>query len=224
MCGRYNLRTPPGELAKVFELDRWADVVPRYNIAPTQSVPAIRVIDGERRLDLLQWGLIPSWADDPKIGNRLINARADTVASKPSFRSAFRKRRCLVPADGFYEWRKTSTKTKQPFHVTLKCGSPFGFAGLWERWAKGAEGPIESFTIITTDANELVADIHDRMPVILPAEHYGVWLDLEIDDSKALESLLVPYSANEMLAVPVSTAVNSPRNDSPECIVPVQVD
>lgn len=222
MCGRYNLRTPTSELAKIFELDRWTDVVPRYNIAPTQSAPAIRILDGIRRLDLLRWGLIPSWAQDEKIGNRLINARADGVATKPSFRNALRKRRCLIPADGFYEWRQTSAKAKQPFHVTMKDDRPFAFAGLWEHWAKANGEPIESFTIITTDANELLVEIHDRMPVILPPDRYGVWLDPEIDDPAALEPLLEPYPADEMCAIAVSTAVNNPRNDSPACIEPAK--
>ena len=159
MCGRYTLRSNPKTVAEAFDLADIRALEPRYNIAPTQDVAAIRWKDGKRHLIFLHWGLIPSWADDPSIGNRMINARADGVADKPSFRSAFKKRRCLVVADGFYEWKKDG-KSKQPFYVTLKSGKPFAFAGLYEHWRRGDQ-VIDSCTIITTEPNELMADIHD---------------------------------------------------------------
>lgn len=183
---------------------------PRYNAAPTQRMPVVRVFDGKRELVLLRWGLIPSWAKDPKIGNSLINARGETVHEKPAFRSAFKARRCLVPADGFYEWRKLSGGSKQPYRITMADSSPFAFAGLWERWDKGDE-PLETFTIITTTANVLVAPIHDRMPVILDPADYDAWL--ESQDTTIPMALLQPYPAKRMSAYPVSTRVNSPRND-----------
>jgi putative SOS response-associated peptidase YedK len=179
-----------------------------------------QAVDGTaRECVALRWGLVPSWADDPAVGNRLINARAETVASKPSFRAAFRQRRCLVPADGFYEWQKQAGK-KQPFYIHLRGGGPFAFAGLWERW-QGADEPIESFTIVTTEANELVRSLHERMPVILPREAYKHWLDPAYAKLEELQALLRPYPAEEMAAFPVSTRVNSPRVDDAACIVPV---
>ncbi len=192
---------------------------PRYNIAPTQSVAAIRLRDGRRQLSFLHWGLIPSWANDASIGNRLINARADAVADKPSFRSAFKKSRCLVVADGFYEWKKAG-KAKRPFYIRLKDEQPFAFAGLAEHWHRGDQ-VIESCTIITTEPNELMADIHDRMPVILSPKEYDLWLDPEFEGKEKLLSMLRSYPADEMMAYPVSTVVNSPRNEKAECVVPI---
>jgi putative SOS response-associated peptidase YedK len=183
---------------------------PRYNAAPTQRMPVVRIVDDKRELALLRWGLIPSWAKDPKIGNSLINARGETVAEKPAFRSAFKARRCLVLVDGFYEWRKLPGGGKQPYRITMADGSPFAFAGLWERWDKGDE-PLETFTIITTTANELVVPIHDRMPVILDPADYDAWL--ESPDTAIPMALIQPYPARRMSAYPVSTRVNSPRND-----------
>jgi putative SOS response-associated peptidase YedK len=166
---------------------------------------------------MLQWGLIPSWADDPKIVNRMINARAESVATKPAFRNPFKSRRCLIPADGFYEWQKTGGKTKQPYHLGMADGRPFAFAGLWEHWRRGGEA-IDSCTIITTEPNELAATVHDRMPVILPEDAYDRWLDPKLDDPDELQSLLVPFPAKRMKAWPVSTLVNNPRNETPECV------
>lgn len=222
MCGRFTLRLPPTELVKVFALLREPVLSPRFNVAPTQSVPVIRQTGGDRELVLMRWGLIPSWAKDAALGASLINARAETVAEKPSFRSAFKKRRCLIPADGFFEWQKTGGKTKQPFFIGLRDDQPFALAGLWERWEKGPEGPVESCTVLTTSPNELLAEIHDRMPVILPEATWDLWLDPEIQDAIALQSLLVPFPADEMQCYPVSTVVNSPRNDVPECIASVE--
>jgi putative SOS response-associated peptidase YedK len=188
----------------------------RYNIAPTQPVPAVRVSqdDADRELALLRRELIPSWATDPAIGNRMINARADTVATKPAFRKAFRQRRCLIATDGFYEWKKLNGK-KQPYYIHLQDGRPFAFAGPWEHWGRGSE-PIDSCNILTTDANDVVGSIHDRMPVIVDPRDYDLWLDPDVQDAKRLEPLLVPYTGEEMAAYPV----NKPRADDPKCIEP----
>ncbi len=220
MCGRYTLKTPAKTLAEKFGLDEVPDEVQaRYNVAPTQDVATVISADGTRKLEMLRWGLIPSWADDPEIGNRMINARAEGVAEKPSFRSAFRSRRCLILADGFYEWRRENGG-KQPFYIHMKDDSPFAFAGLWERWGDG--GPeIRSCTIITTDANDLLAPIHNRMPVILDPESYDEWLDPDVRETGRLMPLLAPYGGDDLEAYPVSRRVNSPANDEPECVVPV---
>lgn len=190
-----------------------------FNIAPTQTVTAVRVgQQRQRELCPLKWGLVPSWADDGAIGGRMINARAETVASKPAYRQAFRSRRCLVPADGFYEWQKNGRR-KQPYYIRLKDDRPFGFAGVWEHWTKA--GPaLESCAIITTEANELVAGIHNRMPVIIPPEAYELWLSPDTQEVELLQSLLRPYPASEMTAYPVSTRVNSPAFNERECIQP----
>ena len=166
---------------------------PNYNVAPTQEVPAVVAGNGggERRLEMLRWGLIPSWADDPGIGARMINARSETVAEKPSFRPAFKERRCLIPADGFYEWQKTNGG-KQPHYIRMKNGRPFAFAGLWESW-KGDGNEIRSCTILTTNPNDIAGEIHNRMPVILPPEGYEVWLDPDVRETDQLLSLLAPY-------------------------------
>jgi len=213
MCARYNLRATPQQLIEIFQLLREPLVTPRFNIAPTQQIAVVRRIDKQRELSMMRWGLVPSWSKDVKAGPPLLNARGDTVATKPSFRSAFKKRRCLVPASGFYEWQKGDGKTRQPFHIHLKREPLFAFAGLWECWQGGSE-PLESATIITTDANELMRPIHDRMPVILPEEAYDTWLDPDTD-AKRLESLLSPYPAGEMAADPISTVVNNVRNETP---------
>jgi putative SOS response-associated peptidase YedK len=196
---------------------------PRYNVAPTQQVPIIRVLrtnpdTKERQLVPMRWGLIPSWADDPAIGNRMINARAESVSSKPAFRGAFRYRRCLVPADGFYEWRKEG-KRKQPLYIRRKDGQPFAFAGLWEEWEREGE-VIEFCVIITTEANDLVSEFHDRMPVILNSSNYDLWLDPSVQDPEVLEPLLRPYPSDEMEVYSVSRLVNDPRNEDPKCVEP----
>ena len=219
MCGRYTLSTPVEKLAEEFDVSGpLPDLPPSYNVAPSQEVAAI-VEDGggERRLELLRWGLIPAWADDPAIGSRMINARSETAAEKPSFRRAFKERRCLIPADGFYEWQKTNGG-KQPYHLKMRDGRPFAFAGLWESWNKDEEGEIRSCTILTTDANDLVGEVHHRMPVILPPETYDLWLDPVIREAEQLLSLLVPYPTEEMEAYPVSRRVNNPSNNEPGCV------
>jgi putative SOS response-associated peptidase YedK len=196
----------------------------RYNLAPTQDALVLRrnPETGERSLDPIRWGLIPHWAKDPAIGNKLINARAESIPAKPSFRDAFRRRRCLVPADGFYEWRK-DTKPKQPYLIHMKDGEPFAFAGLWENWRDPAtETWVRTFTIITTDANEVAAPIHNRMPAILAPGDYGRWLGEEPADEAALTQLLRPYPADLMEAFPVSLAVNRVTNDTPDLFAPLE--
>jgi putative SOS response-associated peptidase YedK len=219
MCGRLTLRTKLNLLLDQFaaELYETRTFDPRYNIAPTQEVLAIR---HPRQLVSLRWGLIPSWAKDAKIAGSTINARADTVAEKPAFRAAFKKRRCLVLADGYYEWMKDG-KNRLPHLYELDEGRPFALAGLWEWWG-GPDGnsPIESCSLITTDANELAAKVHDRMPVILPPEDYELWLDPEFQDRDKLLSILRPFPADEMTVRPVSTFVNNARNQGDACVAP----
>jgi putative SOS response-associated peptidase YedK len=219
MCGRYTLKTPVEELAEEFGFEASSvELPPNYNVAPTQEVAAILEEDGKRRLELLRWGLIPSWADDPSIGSRMINARSETAPEKPSFRRAFHERRCLIPADGFYEWQRTNG-AKQPYYIRMKVGRPFAFAGLWESWKDDGGPEIRSCTILTTKPNALAAEIHDRMPVILPAGSYDAWLDPETGRDE-LYGLLAPYPEDEMEAYPVSRFVNSPQNNDPRCIEP----
>ena len=220
MCGRFTVRSAPNVIANQFGLSGVLELFPHFNIAPTQMIAAVRSPDGTRELTLLRWGLIPSWATDLTIGNRMINARSETVATKPSFKKAFLARRCLVVADGFYEWQKLEGR-KQPFYIRLKSDQPFALAGLWERNERTGK-PIESCTILTTSANELMAPLHERMPVIIPPEHYGFWLDPEVQDATELEKLLQPFPVDEMTAYPVSTLVNSPKNDVPECVEPLR--
>ncbi len=212
VCGRYSLSVPTDVLAKVFRLASMPALKPRFNIAPTQQAPVVRISqEGERRLDLLKWGLIPAWADDPSIGNRLINARAESAAEKPAFRTAFRCRRCLIPADGFYEWLK-SGKAKQPFLIRLRQGQPFAFAGLWECWRDKDGQHVESFTILTTQPNSVAGKIHNRMPAIVDPAHYEAWLDPKQQDPEALRSMLKPYHAEQMESFPVSSQINNPKN------------
>jgi putative SOS response-associated peptidase YedK len=219
MCGRYTLFHTGADIARTFQTLNTIDVAPRYNVAPTQQMPVIRVNDeGHRVVHRFQWGLVPSWADDPKIGNRMINARAETVASKPAFRSSFRHRRCLIPADGFYEWR--TENGKQPYFIGVGERELFAFAGLWERWLKG-DTELHTFTIITGPPNSKISELHDRMPVILPPEAYPDWLDPKADDLEALNALLIPYQAEQMWFYPVSRQVNKPTDDHPGLIAPL---
>ncbi len=227
MCGRFTLKTPADRLAVAFGGEPGDYPPPRYNVAPSQPIAAVRAKIGgpNREAVLLRWGLIPSWAKDPSIGSRMINARAESAADKPSFRAAFRRRRCLIPADGFYEWQKRNG-AKQPFYIAPADGAPFAFAGLWEHWEGMGDGlvdapPVETCTIVTTDANERLAPIHDRMPVILEPSDYSLWLDPGVGDRPILEALLRPCPANSLDAWPVSTHVNSPAHDDPACIEPL---
>ncbi len=220
MCGRYTLSTPGAAVAELFELDTVPRLTPRYNVAPTQESAVVRLAGGRRSLLCLRWGLVPYWAAEPGIGNRMINARSESVADKPAFRSSFRRRRCLVPADGFFEWRRTPAG-KQPYLIRLSDGRPFAFAGLWERWVPHDGEPIESFTILTTRPNELAATVHDRMPVILPPRHHELWLDPLERRPERLTPVLRPFPAAEMQLFPVSEVVNKPANDTPECVAPL---
>jgi len=225
MCGRFTLRASPRVIAEQFELFETPEFAARYNIAPSQSVAAVRRTAGaivQRELVLLQWGLIPAWADDPSIGNRLINARAETAAQKPAFRHALARRRCLIVADGFYEWQGTG-RSKQPYLIRLPDDRPFAFAGLWESWEGPAHSYLESCTILTTEANAVVRPIHDRMPVIVAPADYGRWLDLHVQDAAQLTDLLRPFSSDTLEAIRVSPWVNSPAHEGPQCIAPWSV-
>jgi putative SOS response-associated peptidase YedK len=218
MCGRFTLRTPTKDIVKAFGLTDAPDLFPRYNIAPTQQIAAIRLDPetGTQQLSMYRWGLVPSWADDPSIGNRMINARAESVAMKPAFRSAVKKGRCLIVADGFYGWKKVG-KNKQPFFIRLKDDEPFAFAGLSEHWHRNDQ-VIDSATTITTEPNELMEGIHGRMPVILSPDDYDLWLEPDFHGQGKLLGMLKPFPAEDMEAFPVSTVVNSPRNEKKECI------
>jgi putative SOS response-associated peptidase YedK len=222
MCGRFTLRTPSQDIAPLLGLDDLPDLLPRYNIAPSQDVAAVRVTPENQKREVvwLRWGLIPFWAKEPKTDYSTINARAETVATKPTFRQAFQKRRCLIVTDGFYEWQKTDGR-KQPFYIHRKDDLPFAFAGLWERW-KGDADQIESCTIIVTQPNAVLKPIHDRMPVILSPADFDTWLDPGFADRTTLEALLRPYPPAEFEAYPVTTAVNNPKNDVPQCIAIVK--
>ena len=222
MCGRFTLTLDPEQLADIFP---WAtispEITPRYNIAPTQSI-AVIPNTGESRIDFYRWGLIPSWAKDPAIGARLINARAETLTEKPSFRTALKRRRCLIPADGFYEWQSSAEgKSKTPMYIRLKSREAFAFAGLWDIWTAPDSSEIRTCTIITTQPNWLIAPIHDRMPVILPKEMYSQWIDSGEVNPVIFTNKLIPYPAEEMEAYPVSKSVNSPNNDTASLILPV---
>lgn len=220
MCGRFTLRTPAKEIATLFDLGEVPDLRPRYNIAPSQPIAAARLnATRQRECVLLRWGLIPFWADDPKSGYRTINARAETVATKPSFGAAFKSRRCLVLADGYFEWQKRDGQ-KRPYFFHMKDDRPFAFAGLWERW-RGDEEEIESCTILVTEANDLQKPIHDRMPVILSAGDYDFWLDPDVE-GKRVEPLLRPYPFDDLETYRVSTTVNKPQNDVAECVTPAE--
>lgn len=222
MCGRFFIALKYDDLEAAFpEFQPPAEWQPRYNIAPTQMVPVV-ANDGQQRISYFQWGLVPSWAKDPSIGNRMINARAETLAEKPSFRAAYRRRRCLVLANGFYEWQsEPGQRAKTPMAIRLRSGEAFAFAGLWELW-RPDDTPLLTCTIITTEPNALVAPIHNRMPVILPRSAYAVWLDPAEREPRDLQALLAPYPAAEMLAYPISTRVNNPANDEPVCIEEIE--
>ncbi|HEY5314906.1 MAG TPA: SOS response-associated peptidase [Pirellulales bacterium] len=219
MCGRFTLKTPASDVARLLGLLTPVALEARYNIAPTQRVAIVRDVPGEgRQLAMLAWGLVPSWADDPAVATRLFNARAETVATKPAFRESFRKRRCLIPADGFYEWQRQG-KAKVPYHIRLQDGGPFALAGLWDRWRHG-ELEIESCTVITTEANELVRPLHNRMPVILPTDAYDSWLDASLENRELLQHWLKPYPADAMTASAVSSRVNAAGFEGADCLEP----
>jgi len=212
-------------LIEQFRLETSPQMQLRFNVAPTQDVVAVRSNDSKRNAAAIRWGLVPSWAEDISIGSRMINARAETVAEKPAFRAAFKRRRCLVLADGYIEWKKMGGQ-KRPFHIHMSDDRPFAFAGLWESWRdkQATTGDseesraIETCTVITTDANSLTSDVHDRMPAILPEDSYDMWLDPEFSATELLQRLLQPYDSDEMLMDEVSTRVNNVRNDDPACL------
>lgn len=237
MCARYTLRIGAETIKDLFELDEVPEMPPRYNIAPTQDVPVVdESREGERRFHLMRWGLVPHWAKDIKIGVQMINAKSETLAEKSAFRSAFERHRCLIPADGFYEWKDVedvpvdlfgdpvlakAKKSKQPYYFTRADGKPFAFAGLWERWNAPEGNVLESCTIITCAPNALVATLHDRMPVILTEPEFDAWLDRSNQDTAALSKMLDALPADEMKMVAVSPVVGNPRNETPECIAPI---
>lgn len=223
MCGRYALTADVDLLVELFELAN-ADQLqlePRYNAAPTQMLPIVRFSRSgqERRMETMQWGLVPWFAKDPSIGSRMINARAESAADKPAYRQAMQRRRCLVPADGFFEWKEI-TGRKFPYLVKLASGQPMALAGLWELWKGTGQRPVRSFTILTTEPNELTGQLHDRMPVVIRCEDFERWLDPRIDDAAALRPLLKPLPADLMTMHPVSRRVNDPANDDPSVLEP----
>lgn len=233
MCGRFNLRTPASQWCQLLlpqidlDLEQTPESTPRYNIAPTQAIDCVmqESVGAPRIATKVRWGLIPSWAKDAAIGSRLINARSETIDSKPSFRRAFASRRCLIPADGYYEWKKVADG-KQPFLIERRDGGLLAMAGLWEENLKIAEDhtPIRSCTVITTEANQTTSGIHHRMPVILRADDYDRWLDPGFHDGPELKSLLGPAKDDLLKVTPVSRHVNSPRNDDEECVAPVELN
>ena len=218
MCGRFSLTISGDEVAKYFQVKEVQDCLPRYNIAPSQEVVTIvQGLQSQRQLKAMRWGLIPSWSKDVKIGSKLINARGETVAEKPSFRNAFKHRRCLIIANGFYEWQNLSN-SKQPYYIHLKSRQPFAFAGLWSVWNSGQTEEVLSCCIITTEANELMKPLHHRMPVILSRDAYSQWLGPNVSNRDMLESFLTPYESDAMFAYKVSQKVNRPTNDHPDCL------
>jgi len=221
MCGRFSLGASATKLIELFDLSEVPSWAPRYNIAPTQELLVVVKAPEhpDRQVRRHRWGLIPSWAKDRGIGNQLINAQAETVATKPAFRAAFRKRRCLVPADGFYEWTQQG-RQKQPYYIRLRDGGPFAIAGLWERWEGPDGNVVDSCTLLTISANDLIDAFHHRMPVILNPTNYDLWLDPGVQEAGQLQALLQPYPSENMVAYPVRTMVNNPANDEPGCTEP----
>lgn len=218
MCGRYALKTPASELATRFGLDEVVDVAPRYNIAPGTDIPTIRHSpEGKRVMHLLRWGLVPHWAKDPSIGAKLSNARGETVAEKPSFRDAFKRRRCLVPADGFYEWR-TEGRQKQPYYFSMKSGGPFALGGVWESWRAPDGAILRTCCLITTGPNEIMLPVHDRMPVIVAPDNYEAWLTGEADE---VSNLVRPYSTDEMQVWTVSKRVSRSGEEGADLVKPL---
>ncbi len=220
MCGRYNIITDAKALYDAYQVEAELDgaALARYNVAPATEQLVILSEGGQRVARWHHWGLIPHWAKDQAIGYKTINARGESVASKPAFRAAFRQRRCLVPATGYYEW-KVADGGKQPYLIRLKSGELFSFAGLWERW-NGPEGEVRSFTIITTEPNALMARIHDRMPAIIPREHYARWLDPALQDPAEIQPMIASYPAGALQAIPIGRQINNACNQGPELIEP----
>ncbi len=227
MCGRFVLNASAEQLQLLFEVGDVPQIEPRYNIAPTQPVAIVRMTEsGKREFAHVLWGLIPSWAKDPSIANKLINARSEGVTEKPSFRNAFKRRRCLVPASGFYEWKKNGS-SKEPWFITMESGDPFAIAGLWEIWNAPDGGQLETCTLLTTEPNELAAKLHNRMPVIIARDDYALWLGSGKEDHKEylaeVHHLMRPFPAEEMTAWPVGSKVGNPRNEGAELMKSTKV-
>lgn len=222
MCGRYTIVASPEAIRALFGYEEQPNFPPRYNVAPTQPIAIVRLMDGKRHFALVRWGLLPSWVKDPKTFSLLINARGETVASKPAFRAAMKRRRCLIPADGFYEWKPAGAH-KQPYFIRAKSGGPFAFAGLWETWTGPNGEEVETAAIVTTSANRTLSVIHDRMPVIVPPDAFDLWLDGVNVDPVTASALIAPAPKNLLEAFPVSTDVNRTANDNPKLVAPASV-
>ncbi|MFN3656512.1 MAG: SOS response-associated peptidase [Pseudolabrys sp.] len=218
MCGRYTVTSSPAAIRALFRYEEQPNFPPRYNIAPTQPIAIVRLIEGKRQFALVRWGLLPSWVKDPAAFSLLINARGESVCDKPAFRAAMKRRRCLIPADGFYEWQARGKAPKQPFYIRAKSGEPIAFAGLWETWTGPNGEEIDTAAIVTTDANRTLGPIHDRMPVIVPPEAFDLWLDCATVDARTAEAILRPAPDDFLEAYPVSTAVNRTANDNPKLL------
>jgi putative SOS response-associated peptidase YedK len=220
MCGRFACDIPSGVLEEVFKVSVPPDIPRRYNIAPTSLILAVRGSEAGSQLVQLRWGLVPSWAKDRSLAGRMINARSESVHEKPAFRQAIRCRRCIIPANGFFEWAGEG-KSRRPYYIRTRTGSIMAFAGIWERWRTLEGELLDSCAILTTVANSLIRSIHDRMPVIIRPEEYNLWLDRSITEPEKLKSLYNPYPSELLEMYQVSSLVNTPRNDSVECIAPL---
>lgn len=217
MCGRYTITSAPEAIRALFRYREQPNFPPRYNVAPTQPIPIVRLVEGKRQFALVRWGLLPSWVKDPKTFTLLINARGESVIDKPAFRAAMKRRRCLIPADGFYEWKAIAGR-KQPYFVRLKSGAPMAFAGLWETWTGPNGEELETAAIVTTNANRALAPIHERMPVILTPEAFDLWLNCADVDATTAAALIAPAPENLLEAYEVSTAVNRTANDNAKLV------
>ena len=220
MCGRYTITSAPEAIRALFRYEEQPNFPPRYNVAPTQPIPIVRLVEGKRQFALVRWGLLPSWVKDPKTFTLLINARGESVIDKPAFRAAMKRRRCLVPADGFYEWKAVGGR-KVPYFVQLKSGAPMAFAGLWESWTGPNGEELETAAIVTTDANRMLAPIHSRMPVIVPPEAFDLWLNTNEVDARTAAALIHAAPEDMLEAYEVSTAVNRTANDNPKLVEPL---
>lgn len=218
MCGRYTITSAPEVLRALFGYAEQPNFPARFNIAPTQPIPIVRLFEGKRQFVLVRWGLLPSWVKDPKAFSLLANARGETARDKPAFRAAMKYRRCLIPADGFYEWQARGSGPKQPFYIHAKSGEPLAFAGLWESWMGPNGEEMETAAIVTTAANETLGPIHDRMPVIIPPEAFDLWLNTGAVDAETAQALIAPAPGDLLEAYPVSTAVNRTANDNPKLL------
>lgn len=220
MCGRYTITSPPQAIRALFRYEEQPNFPQRHNVSPSQPIPIVRLADGKRRFALVRWGLLPSWVKDPRSFSLLINARGESVLDKPAFRAAMRRRRCLIPADGFYEWKREGDH-KRPYYIRLKAGGPVAFAGLWETWIGPNGEELESAVIVTTTANRQLAPVHDRMPVIVPPDAFDFWLDCSKIDAEIAAALIVSAVEGLLEVYPVSNAVNRTANDAPALIAPV---